>query len=198
GSLLLSGLTDTTAIVWNIPSALRNLKPELHNIPEEQHAVLWASLASPDAKEAQLALRLLLGDSAIALALVRKHLKPVSAPDDKLVKDLITKLDADDFTTRTNAKEGLAQFGAVIEPILQETARNSDSTEQKRACRELLGLIDAPAVTLTSDLRAIRAVQLLETMKTPEAVDKLKELSEGALGAKLSKEATAALARLRN
>lgn len=196
GTLLLSGLTDTTAIVWNAAPSLRNLVPDSQTIPKEQHEAVWASLASPNAQDAQLAVRRLLADPVAAIALARRHLKPVEAPDEALVKDLINKLDADDFTTRTAAKDALAQFGAIIEPALQEAAKNFDSAELKRTCRELLGLIDAPLVAVTSDLLAIRAVQVLETMKTPEAVDKLKELSGGARGARLSREAAAAMARL--
>lgn len=197
GSLLLSGLHDTTAIVWSIPLALRDLTPDLQNIPAEQQVAVWASLASPSAQEAQLAVRRLSGDSATAIALASKHLKPTGEPDAALVKDLIEKLDEDDFKIRTAAKERLAQFGAVVAPILSETAKNSDSAEQKQACRELLGLIDAPLVTVASDLLAMRAIQLLENMKTPEAINKLKEISGGAPSSKLTKEAIAALVRIK-
>jgi hypothetical protein len=196
GSLLLSGLQDTTAVAWSVPAALRELKPESQPVPREEQEAVWKLLASPSAGEGQLAVRQLLGDPDAALSLVRKHLKPAREPDAAVVNDLIKKLDADDFAIRSAAKEQLAPLAAMIEPALQETVKTSDSAEQRQACRELLGLKGAPLVTVASDLLAMRAVQLLESIQTPAAADKLKELSGGARDARLTKEAATALQRL--
>jgi hypothetical protein len=72
----------------------------------------------------------------------------------------------------------------------------AESEEVRKRAQEFLDRFD-PETLKPDRLRKLRAVELLEGIATPAARDVLSELAKGAAEAPLTREATAALERLR-
>jgi len=72
----------------------------------------------------------------------------------------------------------------------------AESAEVRKRAQEFLDRFD-PETLKPDRLRQLRAVELLEGIATPAARDVLSELAKGAAEAPLSREAPAALGRLK-
>jgi hypothetical protein len=82
-------------------------------------------------------------------------------------------------------------MGPAAEPLLRETAERSKSAEVRARAQRLLATLEAERRCSS------RAVEMLEMIGTPEARRLLSELARGASGAGLTRDAAAALERLR-
>src|SRR5690606_6180434 len=67
GSQIVSGLADTTALIWDVPPAARNVKFARDSIPAGELDTVWKDLASTDGKRGQTAVLRLVQDSTAAL-----------------------------------------------------------------------------------------------------------------------------------
>ena len=105
-------------------------------------------------------------------------------------------LDSEDFATRQKASRRLAEFGELAVPGARKRLAKAESAEVRRRAQEFLDRFDPPKPS-PGRLRQLRAVELLEGIATPAARDVLSELAKGAAEAPLSREAAAALERLR-
>jgi hypothetical protein len=105
-------------------------------------------------------------------------------------------LDSKAFATREKASRQLAEFGELAVPGVRKRLARTESAEVRRRAQEFLDRFDAPKPS-PDRLRQLRAVELLEGIATPAARDGLSELAKGAAEAPLSREAAAALERLR-
>ena len=118
--------------------------------------------------------------------------KPIGS---KQVARWIEELDDEKFAVRDRASKNLGALGRSVEGALRAAQKNDPSLEQLRRIEELLRqLKKSPG---GEHLRAVRAVELLEGIGSPAAVKVLKELAGGAPDVELTKEAKAALARLK-
>jgi hypothetical protein len=120
--------------------------------------------------------------------------KPAPAAGEKDVQRLLCDLDADDFDTRQRAASELAKVAEQAEPLLRKALKESPSAEAKRRIEEALAGLGA---LTTEQLRGLRAVEVLERIGTPEARKLLEEVAGGAKEARLTREARAALERLK-
>jgi RNA polymerase sigma factor (sigma-70 family) len=190
--LLVSGMDDTSALVWQIPSSMgrpgRGLEPEAVRR-------LWEDLASADAARAYQAVLGLAQSPAEAVSFLGKHLQPVAAPEPKRIDQLIKDLDDDRYSVRHKAARELEKLGELAEPNLKMALAAKSSLEFRRRVEELLGKLQGPVVTPEA-LRGIRAVETLECIGTPEARAMLKKWSEGDPHARLTQDARASLERL--
>jgi hypothetical protein len=109
---------------------------------------------------------------------------------------MIGDLDGDRFSVREKARHELEALGELAEPALRRAVEASPSLEMRRRAEGLLGLIErhSPA---PDKLRELRALEALERAGTSEARLALRALAGGAPGGRLTKEAKAALARLK-
>ena len=114
--------------------------------------------------------------------------------DAQRVAALIARLDSDEFADREQAAEALAKLGGPAAPALRKALAGKPSAEQRRQLEGLLRKLEGPPTG--PELQAIRALEVLESIATPEARAVLKTLAGGAPGARLTEEASAALARL--
>jgi len=132
-----------------------------------------------------------------AVALSRRELKPApAAPTDAELDRAFADLDNDDFATREKASRRLAEWGEPAAPGVWKRLDKAESEEVRKRAQEFLDRFD-PATLKPDRLRQLRAVELLEGIATPAARDVLSELAKGAAEAPLSREAAAALERLR-
>ncbi len=205
GKKVTSGLTDGTAIVWEVAppgwtaSAAKNLR-------DADLQALWADLAGDDATQAYRAVWTLSAAPAEAVGFFQSHLHPVPHEDDNKLAELIADLDNDDFAVSEAVTRELIWLGPQVEPALRRTLANNPSPEARGRIEGVLpahhswGILPAlenlagprDAATLCS----VRAICVLQRIGTPGARALLEKLATGDPQARPTREAQAALARL--
>jgi WD40 repeat protein len=190
GRWLASAHKDATVLVWDRYGAANQPAGPLSAIELRQ---AWTDLAG-SAPRAYQAIGRLEQAAAQAVPLLREKLQPVPHVDGRRVAALIAQLDSEEFVEREQAAEALARFGGPAIPALRQALAGNPSPEQRRHLRELLSNLDGPPTG--PELQACRAAEVLESIGTPEARAVLTTLAAGAPGARLTEEASAALARL--
>lgn len=189
GSRLISGSSDTTALVWD----LRTLRdpsspPKVEDLPN-----LWSDLAGADASRAYQSMSALLYSPEQTVAWIKKKLAPIAGPDQQRLARLLTQLDDPQFVVRDKASQELDALGELAAPALMGVLKKGESLELRGRVERLLRKLDE----LTPDQRrAVRAVEVLEELATPEARKFLAKLAGGMPEARLTREARAAVQRL--
>lgn len=186
--LLASGNSDTTAILWEIAG----LDPGTPPVPltPDQRAASWNDLAG-DAGRAYDALWKLVNDPG-SLELFREQVKPAPAPAHaKLVGQLLTDLDSDRFSMRSQAQEQLAKLGTAAEAQLRNALTRKSSLELRKRVELLLAAIESER------FRTRRAIEALELINTAPVRKWLQTLADGPADAWLTREAKESLARLK-
>jgi WD40 repeat protein len=196
GKRLATGSNDSTILLWDT-AMLKQQSPSSGPPPDATEiAQRWADLAASDAARAFASIRRLAAHPEVAVPLLREHLKPAVPADPKRLAKLVADLDSDDFTVRDNANRELAQLGELALAELQKVMANPPTLETRRRAEALVARLTGG--TLTADqLRVVRAVEVLEATATPEARKLLQALAGGAPGVLSTREARAALGRLR-
>jgi hypothetical protein len=196
GRRLLSGSDDAFALLWDTTPA-GAAKPRKEPLTAAAADGLWSALCGDDAGAAFAAMADLAAAPDLAVALLRRELKPApAAPTDAELDRAFVDLDSEDFATRERASRRLAEFGELAVPGVRNRLAKAASAEVRRRALDFLGRFDPPAPS-PDRLRQMRAVELLERIATPAARDVLSELAKGAAEAPLTLDAAAALERLR-
>jgi WD40 repeat protein len=156
---------------------------------------LWSDLADADAVKAYRSVWALTKTPKETTAYVGERLKPTAAPDAQKVERLVTDLNSDRFAVRDKANQELARLGGLVEPALRKALEANPSLETRQRIEKLLRGLLGP-ITLPERLRAVRAVETLELIGTGEAKALLAQYAAGAPRARLTQDATEALARL--
>ncbi len=196
GRRLLSGSDDAFALLWDTTPA-GAAQPRKEPLTAADADGLWTKLAGDDAGAAFAAMADLAAAPDRGVALVRRELKPVrAAPTDDQLDRTFADLDSEDFATRQKASRRLAEFGELAVPGVRKRLAKAGSLEVRRRAQKFLHRFDPPNPS-PDRLRQLRAVELLEGIATRAARDVLSELAKGAAEAPLSREAAAALERLR-
>ncbi len=191
GKLLATGSDDTTILIWDLAAAAGPPRQSPQSAKELD--ALWADLCGDDATKAFQAIHRLAAVPEQTLPFLRQHLKPVPAPDQKRIRQLVEMLDSADFPTRQKAAEELEkQADAAVGMLRQIGAKEKPSLEVRRRLQQIVESIESKP----ESLRAVRAVEVLEWMATPEAVRLIDQLANGAAGARLTLEAVEAKRRL--
>jgi WD40 repeat protein len=192
GKLLASGSGDTTILLWEM-SRFRAKPPPATDA--KVIAKLWTDLNGRDPSRPFQALWEAVGHGDEAVAELRRHLKPVAAPEEQAVRQLLVKLDDNDFQLRSTASKELARLGPIIEPMLRKALDGKPSVEAQRQLRRILSQFhEWPAPD--EELRQSRALLTLELIGSSPAKEVLQELGKGADRAKLTRDAKATLDRL--
>jgi WD40 repeat protein len=196
GRRLLAASYDASGWLWDATPA-GAAKPRKEPLTDAAADELWVALASPEAQPAYAAMADLATAPDRAVALLRRELKPVPAtPADAELDRTFADLDSDDFATRQKASRRLVESGELAVPGVRQRLAGTKSAEVRKRTLAFLDPFDQPE-PLPVRLRQIRGVELLEGVGTPAARDVLSELAKGAAEAPLSREAAAALERLR-
>ena len=129
----------------------------------------WAKLDSPEydvrATAFNYFLKALPPQQAVSELLRRAHVGPTAGGVDWNAqhKELIARLDDDNYSVRLNAFEELHELGGAVRAELSE-AVESTSTEVRTRAAELLSAIGGPF-----NAREVLLTELLRTLGTPEA-----------------------------
>jgi RNA polymerase sigma factor (sigma-70 family) len=190
--VLASSSEDSTLLLWDVAgAAARNPLPKA---PDVEQA--WQALASDDAAVAYVAIRALAASPDAAVPLFARHLKPAASADAKRVAACLRDLDSAEFSVRDRATEELEQMGDAAAPALERFLAGKPALEAKRRAERLL----AKARWQVMDperLRQIRALEALERIDNDATRRLFETLAGGDPDARLTREAKAALARLR-
>ncbi|HZU37272.1 MAG TPA: hypothetical protein VFA18_15220, partial [Gemmataceae bacterium] len=194
GRTVATGLRDTTILLWDMAPGIARRKAAT-TWTDQKLDRLWTDLAGPDAARAFRAGWTMTDAADQAVTFLKAHAQPAPAPDLDRLRKRIADLDSRRFATRTAAAKELAQLGDVARPALEAALKQGPSPEARRQIEALLNA--RPRPLSDTDLRLLRATAILERIGSPEARRLLARLAGGAPGARLTREAKAALARLR-
>jgi WD40 repeat protein len=196
GRLLAAGGTDGLVRVWHVFGPARPKGQEAANLPPQELDALWGALADGDAAKAYRALVALAAAPGQAVPLLRRHLRPVRAVEAGVLQKLIADLESEQFAVREKAGRELEELDRAAADALRRALDKKLSLEGRQRIRELLKRLDDEVLS-GRRLRAVRAVEVLEHCGTAEARKLLQALADGAPEALLTREARAALQRLK-
>src|SRR5262249_13933566 len=194
GKGLVSGGTDTTALLWDVARFVQERRAAPADLPPAQVAKLWEQRGGDDADQAYDALVKLAAVPAQTLPLV-KQIKPVPALDKDRLARLLADLEGNGFEQRKQAMAALIRLGDLAEGKLRQRLAENPPLEVRQRVKQLLDKAAAPA-TEPESLQALRTVELLEHIGTAEARAQLQTIAAGAPEARLTRQANAALKRL--
>jgi WD40 repeat protein len=157
----------------------------------------WADLASPDAAVGFAAVRAWVAHPAEAIRLARERVSPIPAPDGKQVAKWIEQLDAPRFAVREAAMKSLTDAGERVIGSVQEALKGLPSPEARQRLETVLAAVSEEGPLSGERLRAARVVEAMERIGTADAKRELERLAAGATGAGLTRDAAAALGRLK-
>jgi hypothetical protein len=193
GNRLLSGASDSTAMLWDLGAG----HPAEHvALDATQLEQCWNDLAGSGAKAYQAIIRLSRSPEQ-AVPYLTKQITPAPALDDAAIGKLIAALDSDQFETREQADRQLRAMDERIAPRLRKSIDGNISSETRKRLETILESVSTPRADRTdNDLCSIRAIEVLERIASPDAVKLLKNIAAGALGSRRTDEATATLTRM--
>jgi len=195
GKSFVSGSVDTTALVWDVAHFHRLDVARDTPMAGADLESLWGELAKPDANAAFAATRKLLTDRGPTVEMLKDRLRPVPKVEDGRIDKLVADL-AGGFSARRKAAEELERLGELAVPQLRKALEGNPALEFRQRVERLLekATVQKPQ---GDQLREVRAIELLELAGTPEAKKVLDSLAAGAAGARLTREAEAAMSRMK-
>jgi len=195
GKRLVTGSTDTTALLWNVADVFRPEQGASVRLRPDELRDLWSDLAGDDAPRAFRAIRQLALLPEQSFPFLKKHLRPDPPVDHRRIAQLIADLDNDRFEVREKATIELIRLGKSAEPALRQTLKNPASAEVRLRAERVLGELN-PSRLSPDLLRALRALDVLERIGTPEARKVIDSLAKGSTHPRVQQEAQASVDRL--
>lgn len=193
GGALISAACDGTVLIWDVARLMARPAPQALSAGDLES--LWNDLAAADAQAAGKAMRRLTGHPQQTAALLSNKLKPAAASKEMLAK-LVADLDDAHSATREIATTKLEELAEMAEPALRACLAAKLTLEQKRRIELVLARLSEP-ITDPNKLRSLRCVEVLVAMRTSEAIELLQTLAAGTGGAYETREAGAALMRMK-
>ena len=192
GKMLASGSADTTLLIWDLATPLRDMAKSLEPTQIEK---CWQDLASSDAATAFASLCDLAAAPKQSVAWVRDKLKPTFAADPNHVAKLLLQLESDQFKARQQAVTEMLQIGEQLLPAIDKALAANPALESRLRLQDLRTRLTS--FTLQGErLQAFRAVELLERIGSADARQLLRTFADGAPRAMLTSAAQEALARM--
>ncbi len=197
GLLLATGAEDNTALVWDLKGQLDYGSTGQSDLSFDKWRILWADLASQDATVAYRAMCRLRACKQTVTRL-RQQLKPVSALDARQREQMsrwIADLDSPQFEVREKASAELERLDELAESALRLVLAGKPTLEVRRRSKlilEKLALGRSPR-----RIQSLRGVEVLEDIGTSNAQELFRMLTRGIPEARLTREATASLERIK-
>jgi WD40 repeat protein len=187
---------ESSALVWDVGRFVSRPLPAVVGAAPKDLQHWWAELREEDPVAAYRSIWRFSATPEQSVRFLANSLRAVEAPPSAMVLRLIDELGSPEFQVRKRASQELEQLGEPVIGALRRAKKSEISLEQGRRIHHLLTTLDRP-VPAREQLRAVRAVATLEQIASSEARDILARLAKGATGARLTREAHAALERLR-
>jgi outer membrane protein assembly factor BamB len=189
GRTLAAAAAGWPVIMWDIAGGA-TFAP----LTAEEWPAAWEQFAKPDGVKAYQFARRMHATPAEAVAFLKAKLTPAAPPDPAVLAKWIGKLDAPAFADRQRAVKELRSLGELAVPELRRVLETTESAEVRERIEKLLS---ADAKPTPDAVRSARAVEVLEWIGTPAAKAALKAAAAGAEGSRQTREAAAALARMK-
>jgi hypothetical protein len=154
----------------------------------------WGALTQPDAVAAYAALLALASSPEQALAIIRKHVRPVPRLDAAELERIIADLDSEVFTKRQKATSDLDKLGRPAALVVRHRMEKVSSLELKRRLANFASRYETGL--LPEEIRAVRVLEFLENFGDLAVREVVGELAAGEPTADLTIRAVAAKARL--
>jgi WD40 repeat protein len=196
GRILAVGGRDGAITLWDLPKAINDGKVPAGQLTLAEIRTAWTELGDQQASRGYRAVWALVAAQHQALALLRQQLRPVQCPKPEHIARLVTKLDDDNSTLREHATSELEQLAELVEEALRTKLAGKVSLEGRSRIEQVLQTITKP-IKSSEKLRALRGIVILEQIGSPAAQEILQRLARGAPASEITKEAQAALDRLR-
>jgi hypothetical protein len=119
-----------------------------------------------------------------------------ATPAREKISQWIADLDNDEFAVRERADKELLKAGNQAKALMQDALEANPSLEQKRRLQRILQVLSKGGVD-PETLLTVRGVMVVEQIGSPKAQELLREWAKGAAEARLTREAKAALERLK-
>jgi WD40 repeat protein len=196
GKTLATAANDTTVLLWDVSALLREGVATAAPAPMAALDRLWEELAGADAAAAARAMAALAENPDSVPAYVKARVAPVPPVEAKRLKELVVRLDSNQYAERTKASQQLEQLGDLAVVALRAKLAEQPPLEVRKRIELLLDKILGPLAD-PGLVRALRAVEVLEMIGTPEARAVLETLAAGAPEHRLTRAAADALRRLK-
>jgi hypothetical protein len=197
GSQLVTGMADTTALVWDVPAEAKGVRLASVPIPPADLTNVWKDLASTNAQTGQQAVLRLAQDPSAALRLAEQELRPAVFMEKREVQSLIDGLSAETFEERQRAEQQLEALGDRAMPILEAEIRETTDVRVRRVGEALLIRMKSDCPLPASALLNARAVQVLEWIGDARAIALLAKIAAGEKQLYLTQAAAGALGRVK-
>ncbi len=194
GRSLVSASHDSLINLWDVTGRAVDGKLRHRRVSAARFAQLWEQLGAADAKTGHATLWDLVAGGNAVVPMLKARMSAAKALDAHVAVRIMAELDGDDYATRTKATKEAEKIGLGAEPALRKALGARPGLEPRRRFDALL----AGWLGARDWLRYRRAVAVLEYNGSAEAKEILASLARGAEGARPTKEAAAALARLRD
>jgi dipeptidyl aminopeptidase/acylaminoacyl peptidase len=192
GRLLATAGGDFNVLIWDLTGRCRDGKYQRLRLSAAELRHCWDDLLDSDAAAAYRSIHALAASPQESVTFLQEHLRPVSAADPKRMASLLAALESDHFAERKQAGAELEKMAFAAEPALRQALQEKPSLESRRRIEQILRKL-----TNSHGLRARRVIEALELIATPEARRMLTALSGGHAAALPTREAKAALTRLK-
>ncbi|MGB2821879.1 MAG: hypothetical protein WBF17_12920, partial [Phycisphaerae bacterium] len=198
GRRLASGHCDSTVLIWTLNPLERTAPARETKLSAREMEQLWSDLCEKGPRTGYRALWRLVSAPDAAVAFLGERLGEAAAPvGPERMEAAIRRLSHPEFRTRQEASELLRQCGSAAEPALRATLKTTRSAETRGRIRALLEELADPFRSTAGSLRHGRAIQALELIGSEKARAVLQELAARRDPTPLSREAAAAIKRLR-
>jgi hypothetical protein len=191
GQYLVTGGDDGTILIWDLKAPLR-IKPDSRPLNVGEAEALWADLGNKDLARAVAAIDRLAEVPGAAMALLGKHLQPLSA---KNLERWLADLDSNKFAQRDQAMRELSRLEFAAEKALRQLLEARPPLEVRLRVEKLVKDLEEP-ISSPGLLASRNAIMVLEQINSSAARDLLESLARGAPEARLTRDARAALQRL--
>jgi hypothetical protein len=196
GSMLASASQDTTVLIWLVPETAPYGNRVGTQLSKPALDSLWQELQTLDARKADAAIWEMVSHPDQTVPFLTRTLRRATEPNEREVKGLIQDLDSAEFKARARASEELQRVADSVERHLIRALSTASTPEARR---RIAAILEAREPANWPDrLRKIRAIEILELIATAPAISLLRELARGVPDARQTKEAQAALERIRN
>ena len=152
GKRLISGSTDTTALIWDVTPLLKSHRTRYPDLEDRQVDGLWQALGGEDSARVYRASLRLIGAPRQVVPVLRERVRPVSAPDPAKLARMLADLDNKQFSVRQKAADELEKLGELaIHPVKEALATKPSLERQQRLERVRDRLV--AVTTLTPEQR---------------------------------------------
>jgi hypothetical protein len=180
---------DSTILEWDVSDRLGRKIEVLNN---DRLNTLWLALVETPNKAYPAAWELL-DHPTVSVPFLIGKLSTIKPIDERHVRQLLGRLDAESFAEREEASRQLLALGEQTLPVLRRVLQDKPSLETRKRIEEIIQSLNRGPTP--EQLRLLRAFAVLEWSGLPSAGEHLKRLANGDPSARVTRAAQSAWRR---